>query len=142
MKYLFSTVFLLFLSACQSAISVKPIASSVAIQHACIEENTKAEVQDFLQVVRDGFDRNGIPTEVYTGIPPANCEYKVTYTATNRWELLYGVFLAHATIRIEKEGRYVAAATYDFSSGFSSAKSHSTRENMDPLIDEMLKKQK
>lgn len=139
MKYRIVTlIILLLLSACQSATSIKSVDSNVDIQHVCIENNANVKAHDFLQIVRDGFDRNGVSTEVYTSAPPASCQYKVTYNAATRWELIYGVFLAHANIRIEKDGRYVASGTYDYSSGFSAAKSRSARENIDPIIDKML----
>jgi hypothetical protein len=127
----------LLLSACAAVVEVKPAEPTLAIQHVCIQENPKVAVGDFLQVLRDGFDRHGISTEVFRDTKPADCEYMVTYVANNRWELR--VFLSDAQIRIEKDGRYVASASLHYGK-WATGKDQSTKEKIEPLIDEMLKK--
>lgn len=119
---------------------VRPVDPSLAIQHVCIQENPKVVVGGYLQVLRDGFDRHGISTEVFSGGRPANCEYMVTYTAFQHWDL--GLYLTHAEIRIEKDGRYLASAQYHLNGngGLSLTKWQSTKTKMDPVIDSMLKK--
>jgi hypothetical protein len=125
------------LSACAAVVEIRPIESTVAIQHVCIQENPKVAVGDFLQALRDGFDRHGISTEVFKDAKPANCEYMVTYVAYNKWELR--VFLSDAEIRIERDGRYVASASLHYGK-WATGKDQSTKEKVEPLIDEMLRK--
>ncbi len=131
-------IVVLSITACTS-VTVKSLSSTERIKHVCIEENEKVVVADFLQVLRDGFDRNGISTEVYSGkAKPSNCEYVVTYTANQNWDLR--MYMYHAEVRIEKDGRYVASATYDLAGkgGLALTKYQSTKTKMDPIIDEML----
>jgi len=139
MNFRIGAVFTLaLLSACASTVDVKPANSDLKIQHLCIQENPKADDPLFLQVLRDGFDRHGISTEVYSGVKPANCEYIVTYEAFNRWELTPGLYLRDAQIRIEKDGRYVSSASFHAGEGFVKSKWQSTKAKIDPLIDAML----
>lgn len=125
------------LSACAAVVEVKSANSALAIQHVCIQDNSNVAVGDFLQALRDGFDRHGISTEVFKDTKPANCEYVVTYLADTRWE--WRVFLSDAEIRIEKDGRYVASASLHYGK-WATGKDQSTKEKIDPLIDKMLKK--
>ncbi|MBU0622367.1 MAG: hypothetical protein KJ795_11000 [Gammaproteobacteria bacterium] len=137
MKQLLTLSLAVLLAGCVS-ISVKPVDSKVSIQHVCIEDNPKVVVSDFMQALRDGFDRNEISSEIYTGTKSTNCEYQVTYTANKKWALA-GSYLSHAEIRIEKDGRYVASATYN-SKGLANGSFTTTKEAIDPVIDEMLNK--
>ena len=98
------------------------------------------QVNDFIPVLRDGFDRHGIATEVYSGQKPEKCEYILTYTALRSWD--FSPYLSHAELRIEKDGRQIAYAEYHLKGkgGLSLTKWASTREKMDPVIDELFKK--
>ena len=130
----------LLLSACAATVEVKPISRTATIQHVCILENPEAGDADILLLLRDGFDRNGISSEIYKESKPANCEYIVTYSTTYKWELLYGTYLRNAQIRIEKDGRFVATGHYHAGEGFVASKWRGSKAAIDPVIDEMLKK--
>lgn len=93
-----------------TAINVRPLDRSVGLEHLCIHENQRVQVSDFLTVIRDGFDRHSISSEVFTGTPPASCEYLLTYTALRSWDM--SPYLSHAELRIEHAGRQVAYAEY------------------------------
>jgi hypothetical protein len=127
------------LTACTS-VQVRPPDPALAIKHVCIQENPRVLVTDFVPVVRDGFDRHGISTEVYSGTKPANCEYVLTYTALRSWD--FAPYLSHAELRLEKDGRQVAFAEYHLvgKGGFSLMKWQGTKAKIDPVIDELLKK--
>ena len=127
------------LSACTS-VEVRPPDPALAIKHVCIQENPKVIVRDFVPVVRDGLDRHGISTEVYSGTKPANCEYVLTYTALRSWD--FAPYLSHAELRLERDGRQVAYAEYHLvgKGGFSLMKWQGTKAKIDPVIDELLKK--
>ena len=64
-----SATILLSLIGCTS-IQVKPIDPDINLQHVCIKENPKVIVADFVSVLRDGFDRHGVSTEVFAGPTP------------------------------------------------------------------------
>ena len=60
----------LLLSACAAVVEVKPANPTLAIQHVCIQENPNVAVGDFLQALRDGFDRHEISSEVFKDTKP------------------------------------------------------------------------
>ena len=122
-----------------TSIQVQPIDRSVNLKHVCIQENPKVIVADFVTVLRDGFDRHGISSEVFSGAKPERCEYVLTYTALQSWD--FSTYLSHAELRLESKGRKVAYAEYHLSGkgGFSLMKWQSTKTKMDPVIDDLLK---
>lgn len=128
---------LLSLSACTS-VNVKPVDPTLTILHVCIEENPKVIVGDFVGVLRNGFDRHGISTEVYRGAKPGHCEYTLSYTALQSWDV--GTYLSHAELRLERGRQQVAYAEYHLNGkgGFSLMKWQGTKTKMDPVIDELL----
>ena len=121
-----------------TAVSVKSVDPSVGLKHACIQENPKVEVDDFLDVVRGGFDRHGISSEVFSGAKPTNCEYVLTYTARKSWDVT--TYLSYAELRLEKDGGRLASADYRLrgKGGFSLMKWQGTKAKMDPVIDKLL----
>ncbi len=140
MKKLMILVPLTILSACTS-VTVKPVDPSIDLVYVCIKENPKVIVNDFVTVVRDGFDKHGIATEVFSGQAPNKCEYILTYTALQSWD--FSPYLSHAELRLEKGGRQVASAEYHLNGkgGFSLTKWQGTKEKIEPVIDQLLKGQ-
>ncbi len=139
MKNIAFILSLLAIGGCTS-IRVQPIDRTANLKHVCIKENPKVIVSDFLTVLRDGFDRHGISTEVYTDKAPERCEFILSYTALRSWDL--APYLSHAELRLEnKEGRKIASAEYHLKGkgGFSLMKWQGTKTKMDPVIDELLK---
>jgi hypothetical protein len=125
-----------------TAIQVQPIDRSVNLKHVCIQENPKVIVAEFVTVLRDGFDRHGISTEVFSGSAPDRCEYILTYTALQSWD--FSTYLSHAELRLEHKGRKVAYAEYHLrgigtNGGLSLMKWQGTKTKMDPVMDELLK---
>lgn len=139
MKYAPGTLVLLSvaLSAC-TAVNVRPVPKTVKIDRLCIRDNPKVIVEDFVSVMRDGFARHGIPSEVIPEYAKANRKFVVTYTALRSWDFV--PYLSHAEIRIEKDGFPVAAAEYHLrgKGGYSMLKWQGTRTKMDPVIDQLL----
>jgi hypothetical protein len=125
-------------SGCTS-VNVQPADRSLNLKHVCIQENPRVIVADFLTVVRDGFDRHGISTQVFSGTAPDRCEYVLTYTALQSWDVT--TYLSRAELRLEHKGRKVAAAEYYLrgKGGLSLTKWEGTKTKMDPVIDELLK---
>jgi hypothetical protein len=125
------------LTSCTS-IQVQPVERSLDLKHVCIQENPNAEVDDFLPVVRDGFDRHGISTKVYKGDLPELCDFILTYISKETWD--FGRYLHHAELRLERNGRKVAYAEYHLigKGGLSLMKWESTKTKMDPVLNEML----
>jgi hypothetical protein len=127
----------LVLAAC-TTVTVRPLDPSLHIGYVCIEDNPKVTVEDFQRVLRDGFDRHGIASEVATGQRLDECEYILTYTALRSWD--FTTYISHAELRLERAGRQIAYAEYHLKGkgGLSLNKWGDTREKIDPLIDELL----
>lgn len=137
-KNIFIIVFLLVVVGCTS-IRVQPIDRSANLEHVCIRNNPKVIVSDLLFVLRDGFERHGISTEVFSGQPPERCEFILTYTALQSWD--GSTYLSYAELWLERESKKVGSAEYHLigKGGFSLMKWQGTRAKMDPVIDELLK---
>jgi hypothetical protein len=134
------TVFLLVVSclcACTS-VTVRRPDPNLSIKHVCIEENAKVWVSDFLPVLRDGFNRHGIRTNVYSGTKPGDCDSVLTYTALQSWDIV--PYLSHAELWLTKDGRQIGYAEFHLigKGGFSLMKWQGTKTKMDPVIDELL----
>jgi hypothetical protein len=127
-----------FLAGACTSVRVRPVDAAANMKHVCIAENPKVIVPEFLATVRAGFDRHGISTEVYAGDVPASCEFVLTYTALRSWDM--APYLSHAELKLESEGREVAAAEYHLNAkgGFSLMKWQSVKTKMDPVIDQLL----
>ena len=76
------------LSAC-TAVTIRRPDANLVINNVCIQENPKVWVGDFLPVLKDGFARHGIATNIYSGtVKPAGCEYVLSYTALQSWDIV------------------------------------------------------
>lgn len=124
------------LPACTS-ITVRPVEEELKPAVVCIQENPRVIVEDFLLVLRDGFARHGILSNIYSDEPPPGCEFLVTYTALRSWD--FAPYLAHAEIRIEKDGLEVGYGEFHLrgKGGYSLYKWQGTRTKMDPVIDQL-----
>ena len=133
----FGLVVVCLLTACTS-IQVKNVDRALNVQNVCIEDNPKVLVTDFVIVVRNGFQRHGIATEVYKGPRPEHCEFMLTYTALRSWDI--SAYLSHAELRLYKGMQLVAEAEYHLrgKGGFAFTKFEGTRKKMTPVIDRLL----
>ena len=123
-----------------TSINVRPIDAGLKPTHVCIQENPKVKVDDFIQVVRDGFDRYGVTTEVFLVNAPETCKYILTYTALRNWDV--APYMYFAELRIEKDGKEVGYAEYRLvgdKGGLSLMKFQGTKAKLDPVIDELFK---
>ncbi len=137
MRMAIAIPFALAISACTS-IEVRPLDASSPIKQVCIVDNPRVEVSDFVDVLRDGFDRHGIASAVVTADGAKTCDVTLTYTAFRKWDL--APYLAHAELRLWREGRQIGAATYHLNGGggLSLAKWEGTKTKMDPVMDQLL----
>ena len=126
----------LTLAGCTS-ISVERPNSVEKIEYACIKENPKVIRGDMLPTIQKGFKKHGIETKVYWDIPES-CEYVVTYTATQTWDM--AMVLKDAEIWIHKSGVQVAYGNYHLKGGggFSLMKWQGAEKKLMPMIDKML----
>src|SRR5262249_32850000 len=121
-----------------TAVRVEPVDPTMRVSHVCIEDNPSVIVAGFVQIIRDGFSRHGVSTEVFSGSPPAGCELTLTYTARQSWDFVS--YLSHAELRLLKAGSQVAYAEYHLRAkgGLSPMKWKSTASKMGPVVDRLL----
>lgn len=125
------------ISAC-APIKVLPVDSTHRIAHVCIQENRSVQVADFVAVIQEGFEINGITSELAVGPLPSHCQYSVTYTARRSWDIK--LYLSQAQIDIQRDGRAIASASYDLK-GTSTAgldEHADTRTKILPVINTLL----
>lgn len=137
MKIAFGVCIALCLIGCTS-VRVSPVASTARVTKVCIVNNPRVSVSDFVDVLRDGFDRHGIATSVVTGPTPSSCEVTLTYTALRSWD--FAAYLSRAELRLWRNGRQIGSADYHLRSrgGLSLVKWRGTKSKMDPVIDRLL----
>lgn len=126
------------LSACTS-VDVSQIDKSYAMDHVCIENNPEVIVSDFVPVIRGEFQNHFITTEVYDGTKPESCNFTLTYTALQSWDVT--PYLSHAELRLFKDQTQIGYAEYHHNGGnmsFALNKWASVKTKMAPVIDELL----
>jgi hypothetical protein len=128
---------ILLLVGCTS-IEVQKLDPTTKISHLCIEDNPKVIVRNFLSVVKKGFKRHGITTEVYEHSKPNYCEFHLTYTALKKWDL--GTYMTHAELWLYSGKNNIAFAEYHLKGGGGLAlnKWASVESKMDPVINQLL----
>ncbi|WP_192563924.1 Sbal_3080 family lipoprotein [Pseudomonas gozinkensis] len=128
---------LLALAGCTN-VKVEPVAPQYKISRLCIEENPKVVVGDFVAGVQTVLRRHGIDSQVYTAPVPANCEYRLNYTAIRSWDL--SMYLSDATVRLYKGEQQIGFAHYNLTNegGFDLSKLASVEEKMAPVINQLL----
>jgi hypothetical protein len=121
-----------------TSISVQPLDISPRPTHVCIESNPKVLVTDFVPVVQDGLTRHGMSSQVFRGVPPANCDLVLSYTARRSWD--FAPYLAQAELWLRQDGKQVGYAEYHLvgGGGLSLMKWQGTKTKMDPVIDQLL----
>lgn len=127
----------LVLSACTS-VKVRQPTGMVRGSNVCIVNNPKVAVPDFVDIVRDGFNRHGYLTTVVNEQEAKACTYTLTYTALRSWDM--ATYLSHAELRLWQGGSQIGYAEYHLKGkgGLSLAKWKGAKSKMDPVIDQLL----
>jgi hypothetical protein len=121
-----------------TSVDVRPIATNEPITEVVIRRNPKVAVDDFVDVLTEGFRRHGISSRVVSDDAELKDVYVVNYVAYRNWDI--APYLTDATISIDRNGRRVAEAVYHLMlrGGMSLAKWQGTKTKIDPVLDEML----
>lgn len=137
MKKILTALFLALVASCTS-IKVQEVDPSLQVSHVCIQDNPKVIVSEYIPVVRKGFERHGITTEIYKVEKPNYCEYHLTYTALKAWDL--GMYMHHAELQLYKGSKPIAYAEYHLNGkgGLDLTKWGSVDSKMDPVINKLL----
>lgn len=137
-RSLFIFLALVSVSGC-TAITVRPVDTALEIKHACIEDCQQMCFDgQMMGVIRDGFERHGITTQIYTGNLPSECEYHLSFMCERTWDM--ATYMHHAELRLYRAHAQIGYAEYHLNGkgGFSLMKWESTKKKMDPVIDELL----
>jgi len=124
-----------------TSVKVRPVSNVSEIKQVCIRDSPdQCFVGDMLQVLIEGFNRNGIATPVYTGNVPNDCSYHLTYMCNQTWDM--AMYMHHAELHLFHGREQVGYAQYHLTGkgGLSLMKWQSTQTKMDPVIDELLGK--
>lgn len=138
MKHFICLAAIAAVAGCTS-VKVKPAGSIDPGTEVCIVNNPKVIVEGFVDVVRDGFSRHGLPTKVVTGEAAASsCKVTLTYTALRSWD--FTPYLSHAELRLWKGGMQIGSAEYHLrgKGGLSLTKWKGVKAKMDPVVDQLL----
>jgi hypothetical protein len=127
----------LMLTGCTS-VNVRSVDQSADLQQVCIINNPQVIVDDFIPVLRDGFNRHNISTSVVNQTEAKSCDVTLTYTALRSWD--FKPYLSHAELRLWRGGKQIGSADYHLNGkgGFSLTKWGSTKTKMDPVLDQLL----
>jgi hypothetical protein len=125
---------------CTIQTAVMPLAPDRDVVEICILDNPKVIIADFLPVLQDGIRRNGLRSKVYREVP-STCGYVLEYVAFQRWD--FTLFMSEADIKLYNAKELVGTASYKLPTGIfgggglNPAKWNSTKEKLDPLLDEL-----
>ncbi len=137
MKFSYMFPIAVMISGCTS-VNVIEVSASHNIEHVCIEENSKVIVPGFLSTIEDGLNDRSISTEMYRGALPEHCDYKLTYTALQSWDVT--PYLTHAELRLYKSGERIGYGEYHHNGGSASLslnKWASVKSKMTPVINKL-----
>jgi hypothetical protein len=134
------SVALTSVTGCTIQTAVSPLSADRAVAEICILENPKVIIPDFLPVLQEGIQRNGLRSKVYREVPNA-CAYVLEYVAFQKWD--GAPILSQANISLYNGKELVGTASYKLPNGIfggggiNPAKWDSTREKLDPLLDKL-----
>jgi hypothetical protein len=129
---------LVLVSGC-TAVKVRPVDTDLEIKHVCIEDGQQTCFDgEMMGVIRDGFERHGITTQIYTGNLQSECEYHLSFMCNRTWDM--AMYMHHAELRLYRAQAQIGYAEYHLKAkgGWSVMKYESTKTKMDPVIDELL----
>jgi hypothetical protein len=108
------------------------------VQHVCIQDNPQVIIDDFVEYLRDDFQRHGITTEVIGTQRPRHCEYVLSYTARRSWDIT--TYMSTASLSMTRNGHSIASVNYRLKGkgGMSLAKFKGTESKLDGIVDELL----
>jgi hypothetical protein len=130
------------IAGCSIQTLVEPIPPQTSISEICILENPKVIISDFLPVVQENISRHGLRSSVYRQVP-SDCVYVLDYVAYQRWD--FTLFMSDASIKLYRDKKLVGSVSYQTPTGIfggggaNPAKWKSTKEKLDPLLDELFK---
>lgn len=134
-KALSSLGCLLLLGACAINQNVRPVATA-DVHALCVKHNNATFMTDFEKELQSQLQAKGLQVRTYLGDAPADCRYRLEYTANWQWDL--AMYLTYLQIRVYDRDLLVGEANYDArGGGFNMAKFGHTSEKLRPLLDQL-----
>lgn len=128
----------LFAAGCSISQNVRPV-NAPDIATICIKHNAETFMSDFEGELKAQVDAKGIKARVYVGDVPAECRYRLEYTANWHWDL--AMYLVYADLRVYDRDLLIGEANYDSrGGGFNLGKFGHTSEKLKPLVEQLFKR--
>ena len=137
-RTLFLFCLIILASGC-TAITIRPVDTQLQIKQVCIKDCQKECFDEqMVDTIRDGFKRHGITTTVNSDESDSQCEYHLSYYCERTWDM--AMYMNHAELRLYQGEAQIGYAEYHLrgKGGFSLMKFKSTKEKIDPVIDQLL----
>jgi len=136
-RFIFSALFITFLSGCAISQDVQPVDSTEIIQKIYVKENPKVLMEGLLPEIVSQLNALGFESESYSGDLPENAHHYLTFTANWQWDM--AMYLTYFRTTLYNQGRILGTAEYDAKSGGANMnKFGKTGEKIRPLLREML----
>jgi hypothetical protein len=122
-----------------TSIKVRPVSNPAEVKHVCIEDGRQNCFEGrMIDIIRDGFQRHSITSDVYSGNLPPECGHHLTYYCERTWDMV--AYMHHAELRLYRGKEQIGYAEYHLvgKGGLSPMKWQDTKTKMDPVIDELL----
>lgn len=133
MKHLLYAALALTLVGCTAIHTTRLDAAKYPVKQVCIEENTDVSHIGVLRLLETTLQERGINSLIFRGVAPTECEYILSYSAGNGWDLT--TYLRSADFRILKGGTSIAEASYFHAGGFDFSKFASAEKKLTPVFD-------
>jgi hypothetical protein len=137
-RLLFIFLTLVLSSGCTTK-KIIPVETGLELKHVCIENGKETCFDgEMMGVIRDGFKRHGITTQIYNGDLQPECEFHLSYMCNRTWDMAQ--YMHHAELRLYNVQSEIGYAEYHLigEGGLSLMKWEGTKTKMDPVIDELL----
>lgn len=123
------------LAACSISQNVRPVATS-EVHLVCVKHNPDTFMKDFETEMQSQLKAKGMQARLYTGDAPAECRYRLEYTANWHWDM--AMYLVFAQIRVFDRDMQIGEADYDArGGGFNMAKFGHTSDKLKALLDQL-----
>lgn len=137
MVRIISLVICVFFTVSCAVYKVKPAPDGRNINNICVAVNSTVKVDNFLEMLREGFARRGVGLMEYDmNAVPSSCVYVLEYSAKKST----GKYMTAAQLHLLKNNKSSGVAIYEQRGGAAGAiiSSDSAQQKLFSMIDELL----
>lgn len=105
----------------------------------CIQENLEIDPKkEYLTIIANRFEANGVKTQIYSAQKPAECRYSLTYEIKRNWDVV--PFVSKASLHLFDHSLQIHTAQYKVNSTFELDKWKNSQDKIEPLVDQLTQK--